>query len=193
MKAAVYDRYGPPDVLRIEDVEKPVPRDNEVLVRIRATTVCAADWRMRKADPFLVRFMIGLWQPKKLHILGMEFAGEVESAGKAANRFAKNDRVFGSTGFKFGTHAEYVSVPEDGTLAIMPVNMIFEEAAAVLLGGTSACIPAESKHPSRTKSPHIRRFRERRNFRRSTGEVLRCARYGSVQHGQCGVGEVSRR
>ncbi len=138
MKAAVYDRYGPPDVLRIEDVEKPVPRDNEVLVRIRATTVCAADWRMRKADPFLVRFMIGLWQPKKLHILGMEFAGEVESAGKAANRFAKNDRVFGSTGFKFGTHAEYVSVPEDGTLAIMPVNMIFEEAAAVLFGGTSA-------------------------------------------------------
>jgi NADPH:quinone reductase-like Zn-dependent oxidoreductase len=138
MKAAVYDRYGPPDVLRIEDVEKPVPRDNEVLVRIRATTVCTADWRMRKADPFLIRFMIGLWKPKKLHILGMEFAGEVESVGKAVTRFAENDRVFGSTGFKFGAHAEYVSVPDDGTLAIMPVNMTFEEAAAVLFGGTSA-------------------------------------------------------
>ena len=137
MKAAVYSRYGPPDVLQIEDVAKPVPKDNEVLVRIHAATVCAGDWRMRKAEPFLVRFIAGFWRPKKIRILGMEFAGKIESMGKAVTRFAEGDQVFGSTGFKFGTHAEYLCVPEDG-LATKPVNMTLEEAAAVLFGGVSA-------------------------------------------------------
>jgi NADPH:quinone reductase-like Zn-dependent oxidoreductase len=137
MKAAVFAEYGPPNVVQIKDVEKPVPKDNEVLVRIHASTICAADYRIRKADPFLVRFMIGLRRPK-IHILGMEFAGTIESVGQAVTRFAAGDQVFGATGFKFGAHAEYACLPEDGTLAIKPVNMTLEQAAAVLFGGFTA-------------------------------------------------------
>jgi len=138
MKAAVYSRYGPPDVLEIKDVEKPVPADNEVLVRVHATTVCAADWRMRKADPFLIRLMNGLSAPKKIHVLGIEFAGRIESVGRAVTRFRERDEVFGATGFKFGAHAEYVCVPADGVIEMKPANMTLEEAAAVFFGAVSA-------------------------------------------------------
>jgi NADPH:quinone reductase-like Zn-dependent oxidoreductase len=138
MKAAVCERYGTPEVVRIEDVEKPVPQDKEVLVRVRATTVCAADWRIRSANPFFIRLMMGLTRPKKVRILGMEFAGTVEAVGKAVTRFRAGDEVFGGTGFRFGAHAEYVCVPEDGRLAGKPANMTFEEAAAVLFGGFTA-------------------------------------------------------
>ena len=138
MKAAVYRRYGPPEVLQIEDVEKPVPTDNQILIRVHATTVSAADWRMRTAVPVIVRFWAGLWRPTKIRILGMEFSGTVESAGDAVTRYRAGDPVFGSTGFHFGAHAEYVCLPEDAIVATKPANLPFEEAAAFLFGGVSA-------------------------------------------------------
>jgi NADPH:quinone reductase-like Zn-dependent oxidoreductase len=138
VKAAVYRRYGPPEVVQIAEVEKPTPKDNEVMIRVQATTVCAADWRLRKADPFLVRLMMGLWRPMKISILGMEFSGTVESTGKAVTRFHAGEQVFGGTGFRFGCHAEYVCLREDGALAIKPVNMPLEDSAAILFGGVSA-------------------------------------------------------
>jgi len=159
MKAAVYNSYGPPDVLEVKDVETPVPGDNEVLVHVHATTVCAADWRLRRADPFLVRFMNGLWRPTRVHILGMEFAGEVESVGRAVSRFRPGDRVFGGAGFKFGAHAEYICLPESALLAPKPANMSYEEAAAVLFGAVTALhfLRKAKIRPARTCSSTARR------------------------------------
>jgi NADPH:quinone reductase-like Zn-dependent oxidoreductase len=137
MKAAVITRYGPPDVVQVREVGRPTPRDNEVLVRVCASTVCAADWRIRKGDPFIVRFFVGLLRPTKIRIGGMELAGTVESVGKDVTRFAPGDEVFGGTLFKMGTHAEYVCVPET-QLAMKPVNLPLEEAAAVFFGGMTA-------------------------------------------------------
>ena len=137
MKAAVYRKYGPPEVVHIEDVEKPSPRDNEILVRIAATTVCAADWRLRSARPSFVRLINGVRAPKK-RILGMEFAGTVEAIGQAVTRFRAGDQVFGSTGFQFSAHAEYIAMPADGRVSTKPANLTLEESAAILFGGTSA-------------------------------------------------------
>jgi NADPH:quinone reductase-like Zn-dependent oxidoreductase len=134
MRAVVYDRYGPPDVLRLEDVERPVPKEDEVLVRIHATTVTRTDCGWRGADPFFARAFLGLRRPKQ-RILGMELAGEVESVGTAAAEFAVGDHVFGVKGF--GAHAEFVCMRESAALAHKPGGMTFEEAAAVCDG---ACI-----------------------------------------------------
>jgi len=131
----VFTRYGPPDVVHIKEVAKPVPKDNEVLVRVRATTVAAADWRIRKADPFVVRVLSGLWRPKKIQTVGMEFSGTAESVGKTSTRFRPGEEVFGGTLFKLGCHAEYVCLAEDGMIAPKPVNMTLDEAAAVFFGG----------------------------------------------------------
>jgi NADPH:quinone reductase-like Zn-dependent oxidoreductase len=131
MRAVVYNRYGPPDVLHLEDVERPVPDADEVLVKIHATTVNRTDCGWRSATPFLTRCFIGLLRPRR-KVLGMEFAGEVEAAGAAVTEFAAGDRVFGVK--SFGAHAEFVCIRESGPVAHMPAGMSFEEAAAVCDG-----------------------------------------------------------
>jgi len=136
MRAAVFDRYGPPEVLEIREVPKPVPGEDEVLIRVHATTVCAADWRIRKADPFFIRIMSGILKPK-IQVLGAEFAGVVESVGRRVKAFQPGDEVFGTSGFKFGGHAEYVCAPE-AQVAKKPATMPLEDSAAILFGGVSA-------------------------------------------------------
>jgi NADPH:quinone reductase-like Zn-dependent oxidoreductase len=129
VKAAVHTRYGPPDVVRISKVEKPTARDNEVLVKIHATTVNRTDCAYRAAKPFIImRPLTGLVRPR-VTVLGNEFAGVVEAVGSGVTSFGVGDRVFGYNEGPFGAHAEYMAIPEDGSIATMPANLTFEEAA----------------------------------------------------------------
>lgn len=136
MRAVVHDRYGPPTILRVEEVECPVPASDEVLVRIHATTVNRTDTGFRSAEFFVARFFTGLFRPRR-KILGSEFAGEVAAVGAAVTEFALGDRVFGVTA-KGGAHAEFISLRESSPLAHMPTGITFEEAAAVCDGATLA-------------------------------------------------------
>jgi NADPH:quinone reductase-like Zn-dependent oxidoreductase len=144
MKAVVYDRYGPPGVLRIEEVERPVPRDGELVVRVRASTVNRLDCHTREANRSngllisgVSRVVSGIRRPRQ-RILGTEFAGEVAAAGPAVTRIAVGSRVFGNTGLRFGCHAEFTCLPETARVAPMPDGMGFEEAAAATDGALNA-------------------------------------------------------
>lgn len=137
MKAAVYTKYGPPQVLQVQQVEKPIPKQNEILLRIKSTAVNSGDWRLRKADPFAVRFIFGLTRPKKT-ILGTVFSGEVESVGDDVKHFKEGDLIFGHTDMSFGSYAEYKCLPENASIARKPANISHNEAAAIPFGGVTA-------------------------------------------------------
>ena len=148
MKAVVWTKYGPPDVLELREVEKPAPKDNEVLIRIHTTTVTAGDCEMRSLKfPIYLSLPMRLWKgflkPKENSIMGTELAGEIEEVGKDVKQFKEGDQVFGSAGMYLGTNAEYICLPEEpgemeGGVTIMPVNMTYEEAATVPFGGRDA-------------------------------------------------------
>lgn len=137
MRAVVCDRYGPPDVLRLEEVAKPAPKPDEVLVRVHATTVNRTDCGIRAGEPFISRLVSGLRRPK-WRILGTELAGTVEATGAAVTQFTVGDEVFGVNAWRFGAHAEFVCMRERGPLARKPIGVSFEEAAAVCDGAILA-------------------------------------------------------
>jgi len=145
MKYIAWTKYGPPEVLKLEEVEKPVPKDDEVLIKIYATTVTAGDCELRGNQfpivfKIILRIMFGVFKPKG-KVLGQELSGVIESVGKNVTMFKKGDEVFGSTGFDLGAYSEYkcmLETPKTGSLTFKPVNMSFEEAAAVTIGGLEA-------------------------------------------------------
>ena len=147
MKVIVCTKYGPPEVLQFQEIEKPIPGDNEVLVKIHATTVTIGDVIIRRGRhpdsrfyTLMLHLAFDLLKPRR-SILGMEIAGEVEEVGKDVTQFKKNDPVFGSTfGLKFGGYAQYKCFPENGIMAIKPTNLSFEEAVTVPGGGMTALV-----------------------------------------------------
>ena len=164
MRAVVHDRYGPPEVLRIEEIARPVLREGDVLVRVHATTVNQTDCHIRRAKPPMWRLFVGLRRPRR-RTLGMELAGVVEAVGAGVTQFAVGDRVFGLT--NFGAHAEYARIRERGALAHMPAGIGFEQAAAVCDGATQALA-------------HLRRA--------GVGQGTRLVVYGAS--GSCGTAAV---
>jgi NADPH:quinone reductase-like Zn-dependent oxidoreductase len=147
MKAAICTQYGSPEVLRIKEVDKPTPLDNEVLIKVHATTAHVGDTRIRRADPFLVRLVFGLFRPKKSLILGLEVSGIIEDIGKNVQSFKIGDKVFALTGFGLGGYAEYLCLPEKakkrasqkkGIVSLKPESLSYEEAATVPAGGLTA-------------------------------------------------------
>ena len=137
MKAIVCTKYGAPDVLQLHEIEKPAPKDNEVLIKVQAATATTAGLTGRKGEPYIGRLFTGLTKPQK-NILGFELAGEIEAIGKDVKLFKTGDQVFGHTGIAMGAHAEYKCLPEDAALVIKPPNMTFEESVSVVEGALTA-------------------------------------------------------
>jgi NADPH:quinone reductase-like Zn-dependent oxidoreductase len=137
MKAAIYKSYGSPDVLQLTDLEKPIPKDNEILIRVYATTVTKAETMLRVGKPYWGRIILGFIKPRR-QVLGMEFAGAIEAVGKDVRRFKRGDEVYGFTGFKLSANAEYLCMPENGSLGLKPSNLSYEEAAAAVDGASTA-------------------------------------------------------
>jgi NADPH:quinone reductase-like Zn-dependent oxidoreductase len=149
VKAVVYDRYGPPDVLRLEDVDRPIPKDDEMLIRIHATAVNRTDCGWRSARPFFTRVFLGLRRPKN-RVLGSELAGEVEAVGSAVSEFAVGNRVFGIS--FFGAHAEFICERESAPFAHMPADLSFEEAGAACDGALIAMSCLKKAYPLKGRS-----------------------------------------
>ena len=139
MKAIIHTRYGPPEVLQLSEMPKPMPKDNEVLIKVHTTTVNRTDCGFRSAEYFISRFFSGLFRPKN-QVLGNEFAGEIEAVGKDVKLFHPGDKVFGYNDITFGAHAEYMVMSEDGPITTMPANLTYEEAAPITEGGHYALV-----------------------------------------------------
>jgi NADPH:quinone reductase-like Zn-dependent oxidoreductase len=137
MKAVICTAYGSPEVLQLQDVRKPSAKKNEILIKIKATSITSGDARIRRADPYIIRLIFGYAKPRN-SILGVVIAGEVAAIGSNVTKYKVGDIVFGSSGMKFGAYAEYISLSQDAVLANMPSNMTFEEAAAIPFGATAS-------------------------------------------------------
>ncbi len=162
MKAVIVTNYGAPEVLQLTNLKKPIPKANEVLIKIKATTAHIGDTKIRSARPFLVRLVFGLFRPKKNLVLGLEVAGITEAVGKKVTAFQVGDQVFALTGFGLGGYAEYICLPEQlqrkpfqkkGLVALKPQNLNFESAAAVPAGGLTALKNLHKAKPQ--KGQHI--------------------------------------
>lgn len=137
MKAVTFSKYGPPEVLRLEELPRPEPQSGEVLVRIHATAVNSGDWRLRRADPFLVRLFFGLFKPR-IKVLGSVFSGIVEAVGTGVSNYKAGDAVFGLSDKKFGAYAEYLAFPASDSMALKPQTLSHAEAASLVFGGHTA-------------------------------------------------------
>jgi NADPH:quinone reductase-like Zn-dependent oxidoreductase len=153
MKAIVWTKYGPPEALQLQEIEKPVPKDNEVLIRVHAASVTAGEIDLRKfklSSSIVIwlplRIYIGLLRPKRMKILGQDVAGEIEAVGKDVKKFKAGDQVFAATGFKLGGYAEYICLLENEAIAIKPANQSYEEAAAVPMSGSEALALVRKAH-----------------------------------------------
>jgi NADPH:quinone reductase-like Zn-dependent oxidoreductase len=191
MKAILCTKYGPPEGLQFKEIEIPSPKEDEVLIRIHATTVTAGDVFLRRmTGP--VRFIFGLFfDLGKNKILGHELAGEIEAVGEGVTRFKVGDPVFASAGNKGGAYAEYICLSEDRMIEFKPDNMTFEEAAAVPIGANTALHPSKSEYPGRTRSSDLRRLWKRRHLCCAARKTLWGGSDRSVQHQEYRHGEIS--